>query len=123
MLSHAMDESKERIIKQLLKDACILLGCRWNMDLQIMQLEGQWYAYGVNTRITVGDKTIKTALGDLTQHVEFIRSTSTTSANDLADYQRCRERWNVPESVTDSSSGWAQQERPGTSQGTKRPHF
>lgn len=88
-----------------------------------MTIRGCQYAFGINNRITVADRTIRTAIGDLAQHVEFLRGTAQASAEDLANYKECKKKWKVPDQVTDSGSGWEPQEQAGTSSGTKRKRY
>lgn len=117
------EEAKIRIIKQLLSDFNTLLGMRWNMDMTLSQINGIWYAYGNNTRITVSNATIRNAIGDLYDHVDFLRGNSHSSAEELANFKTCKEKWRVPEQVTDSSFGWEPNQQAVTSHGSKRPRF
>nr|QTE03791.1 MAG: hypothetical protein [Emberiza pusilla Chaphamaparvovirus] len=119
-IEHAQTE--EQIIKEMLADAQVLLGCRWSMNVDILQHQGIWYAYGVNTKFHVGKNTIRQALGELTEHVEFIRGNSHSSFEELVRYKECRVRWKVPDPDTldTSSSGWDDQAQPGTSTYGKR---
>lgn len=117
------EEAKEKIVEQLLKDFNCLIGCRWNMDMHLTTIDGHRYAYGINTRITASDKTISNAIGELSNHVGFLRGTANNSAEELANYKVCKEKWKVPEDVSTSSYGWAQQEQAETSALTKRKRF
>lgn len=119
----ADDSAKTRVEQQLLRDFCTLLSVRWNMELTIQEIKGYKYAYGSNPRITVSDRTLKAAIGELEKHVLFIRSVASVDAETLADYSQCRKRWKVPESVTDSSYGWDSREPAETSQPAKRKRF
>lgn len=93
------------------------------MDMSIKDINGCKYAYGTNPRITVSERTIKNAIGGLANHVDFIRSIASTSAEDLASYEQCRRKWNVPESVSESTFGWEASGRPPTSPEPKRKRF
>lgn len=93
------------------------------MDMTLPQINGTWYAFGTNSRITVSQSTIRNAIGDLANHVDFLRGTSHSTAEDLANYKICKEKWRVPEQVTDSYSGWEANAQVGTSHTTKRPRF
>lgn len=123
LLRDVTNEAAEKITTQLLQDFRCLLSCRWNMDLTIAEYEGSRYAFGINTRITASERTIKNAIGDLHQHVDFIRSTASINFEDLARYKSCRVKWNVPDQVTEGSYGWGAAEPPETSQGAKRKRF
>lgn len=120
LLQGVGEEAADRIATQLLRDFVTLLKFRWNMELTIMSIEGTSYAYGINNRITVADRTIKNAIGDLQNHIEFLRGTVQATADELAEYRQCKRKWRVPDQVTDSSSGWEPQEPAGTSRGAKR---
>nr|WOX03045.1 nonstructural protein 3 [Psittaciform chaphamaparvovirus 5] len=116
-------ERAHDIRKTLLQDACTLIGCRWSMDMTIITLNDELYAYGLNTRFTVATQTIKNALGDLLEHVELLRGTAHSTAEELASYKRCKERWNVPDQVSDTTSGWDGSAQESTSQMNKRRRF
>lgn len=101
--------------KQLLQDAVCLLGTRWNMDFQFHETNGILYAFGVCPRFTVGVQTIARALGDLSMHVKFNRGTGTDVAASLIRYKECKEKYNVPDVVSEGSSGQDNQEtQPGS---------
>lgn len=117
------EEAAERVSRSLLQDACTLISMRWTMDVTIQEIQGGLYAFGSNTRITAGERTIRNALGDLSQHLGILRGTSHSSAEDLVRYKTCKEKWKVPENVTESSSGWEPPERPETSPTHKRRRF
>lgn len=113
-------DSRQRLQKQLLNDFAVLVGTRWSMDVTVMHIDGQLYAYGNNTRITVGKSTLSNAIGDLCDHVEFLRSSSHSTADELVNYKQCKDRWKVPETVTDSTTGWEAQGQAETSTMIKR---
>lgn len=117
------EDARIRVIKQLLTDFNILIGMRWNMEMTLPCINGNWYAYGNNTRITVSNSTIRNAIGDLTQHLDFLRGTSHSTAEDLANFKICKEKWRVPEQVTDTSSGWELNARAETFHTAKRQRF
>ncbi|UOH27061.1 nonstructural protein 3 [Galliform chaphamaparvovirus 12] len=120
MIKDLSADAAELVKKELLNDFCVLLSCRWSMDCHIVTSKGEQYGFGSNTRITVGGQTIKNALGDLSCHIDFIRGTGSASAEELIAYRLCRRKWNVPESVSESSSGWEHQEQLPTFPSTKR---
>lgn len=118
------DESKiQEIIDTLLGDFNCLLGIRWNMDMHLVTVNGTRYAFGINTRITASEKTITNAIGNLTDHVMFLRGTANNTAEDLARYKTCKEKWKVPEEVSSSSYGWEAPGHPETSTSIKRKRF
>lgn len=113
------DAARESIINDLLSDFCILIGCRWNMDMHQLTIRGTKYAFGVNSRITASERTITNAIGDLSNHVDFLRGTTSNSPEDLARFKECKEKWKVPTEVSSSSSGWDPPARPETLTKTK----
>ncbi|UOH27053.1 nonstructural protein 3 [Galliform chaphamaparvovirus 11] len=119
---HALNV-REEIERSLLSDACCLLSVRWQMECSVKQTEGTLYAFGYNNRFNVSQQTVLNALGKLSQHLDFIRSGSTTTFEDLSRYRECREKWNVPEDVTTSSYGLEQSGPPETSRAVKRLRF
>lgn len=124
LLKDVQDErAREQIEMQLLNDFRVLLSVRWNMEVTVQDIKGTRYAYGSNPRITVSERTLKAAIGDLADHIIFIRSIASVDAEALAEYSSCRKKWKVPESVTDSYSGWDYKEPAETSQGAKRKRF
>lgn len=119
----ASEDTKGRVERQLLEDFRCLLGCRWNMIIEIKTHNGKLYAFGNNSRFNVSDKTISNALGDLTNHVEFLKSASGIEFEYLADYKTCKEKWNVPDVVSEGSYGWDRPEQGETSLQIKRKRF
>lgn len=110
--------------RQLLLDFNTLIGMRWQMEMQLVTIQGVQYAFGCCNRFSVGDRTIRNAIGTLASHVDFIRGTHHASPEDLANYKICKAKWKVPDTVTaDMSSGWDQQEPAGTSPTIKRPRY
>lgn len=116
-------EAAERMTKALLDDASTLLGCRWQMDFQQITIDSQIYIFGTQTRFTVSNATIRVALGELADHVEFLRGTSHNTAEELARFQKCKKKWKVPDLTTESSSGWGGSEQGETSTFTKRRRY
>lgn len=123
MLADVPEEAADRISTQLLLDFCTLLSFRWTMEVTLINIRGCQYAFGVNQRITVADRTIRAAIGDLSNHVEFLRGTAQATPEDLANYKECKKKWKVPDQVTESASGWDATEQAGTSSGAKRKRF
>nr|WOP79078.1 nonstructural protein 3 [Canary chaphamaparvovirus 2] len=109
--------------EELLQDFNCLLGVRWNMDMHLVTIDGSRYAFGINTRITASEKTIANAIGDLNNHVGFLRGTANNTAEDLARFKVCKEKWRVPEEVSSSTYGWETPAHPETSQSLKRKRF
>ena len=113
--------ARHEIKMDLLRDFATLLGIRWNMDITIKQIDGDIYAYGCNQRFTVSNSTLRNAIGDLADHVDFLRSSPDNDADNLIRYKLCKAKWNVPDIVTETtSSGWERQEPQGTSNQNKR---
>nr|WGD01534.1 hypothetical protein [Chaphamaparvovirus sp.] len=124
LLNHTDDnDTRNRTMQALLGDASVLLGVRWSMDINITMLDGFPYAYGINTRFGISDKTLKTALGDLYEHVDFLRGSVNNTLDDLAKFRACKVKWSVPDQVTESTSGWEQREQPETLLSSKRKRF
>lgn len=123
LLTGVSEEAGERIRRQLLRDFCCLLNCRWNMEVTIRQHDGVMYAFGINTRITASEKTINNAIGLLSNHVGFIRSTSNTEFEHLAEFKVCKEKWKVPDQVSEPSYGWDRTEQAETATQNKRKRF
>lgn len=122
-LSEDYDRDSDGSAHSLLSDACTLLGMRWNVEFTISDHEGGKYAFGVVSRFTVSNPTIERALGDLIEHISFIRGNSANTFFELVRYKTCREKWKVKDQSTDSYSGPDETVRPSTSTGTKRRHF
>lgn len=123
LLNGVSESVAESVTQQLLRDFICLLSVRWNMELTIQTIDGTKYAFGSNTRITVSERTLRNAIGELSEHVDFIRSIASVSAEDLAHYRICRVKWKVPEIVTDSTYGSGGSELQETSQPFKRKRF
>lgn len=124
LLQGLQDESAiQRISRQLLADFNTLLGCRWNMEFSIVTIGNCMYAYGSNNRFTVSERTIRTAIGTLNDHVDILRGTHMNTAEELVNYKLCKEKWQVPETVTESSSGWGEQAQAETSRTSKHRRF
>lgn len=63
-------------------------------------------------------------MGDLAKHVAILRGSGTSTGEELANYKAAKEKWHVPDSVTEStSSGWAEPAPAGTSWTAKRPRY
>lgn len=123
LLTNLSEETKQSVSDQLLFDFQCLIGIRWNMDMTIGDYQGIKYVFGVNTRITIGESTIRAALGNLADHCDFLRGNASNTFDQLANYKVCKEKWKVPDKVTDSTFGWEAQGHQGTSQETKRRKF
>lgn len=115
--------AKERMQRDLLSDFCTLLSFRWTMDVSIVTINSHLYAFGINPRITASERTIRHAIGDLTNHVDILRGTTSASAEDLVRYKECKKKWKVPDAVSDTGSGWERPEPAGTSTAIKRLRF
>lgn len=123
LIRDVSDDAKARIEQQLLQDFTCLLGCRWNMDVHITSIDDVKYAFGINPRITASERTISNAIGTLSNHVQFLRGTANSTAEELARYKICKEKWNVPDEVSSSTYGWDPAEPQGTSNLAKRRRF
>lgn len=123
ILTELDEDARPRLKRQLLLDFCTLLGIRWNLDMTLISINGAAYAYGCCGRFTVSDRTIRNAIGDLTEHIDFTRGSPQHTAEQLADFKACKEKWRVPEQVTESTSGWDPSEPATTSTGTKRKRY
>lgn len=116
-------EAKQTVERQLLTEAAILLSVRWSFDVKVQLYNDTYYAFGVNPRFTVGNNTLRNALGELTEHIEFMKAGTSATFEDLCLFQECKRKWRVPDNVTESTSGWEQQEPGQTSRGSKRARF
>lgn len=99
-----------KILEELIRDAVVLIGNRWNIDFELKQIDGMWHAWGKQTRFTVGEITIQRALGDLylQELITFQRGGPDTSFDGALRYQKCKRKWNVPDIVSlnsDDTSG------------------
>lgn len=118
--SSAYDEMQD----ELLGDAQVLWGCKWGMDFtKITGLDNCRFLHGNNLRFVASNETIKQCLGNLAEHVYFLRSTPNITPEDLIKYKNCLKKWKVPTPDTTSSSGPDAKERPGTSHSSRyRPY-
>lgn len=126
ILKRQSDQNEETLLalqKQLLLDFCTLIGVRWNMEVTLHNIGGIPYAFGKNNRFMVSDRTIANAIGGLINHLEFLKGSTENTVEDLERYKSCKEKWNVPDQVTESTSGWDPQEPAGTSTASKRKRF
>lgn len=106
--------------KALLEDFKVLIGTRWTMDVVLIHKDYEVFAFGHNPRITVGEGTIRNALGELQEHVHFSKGTASNSADDLIAFKQCKDKWKVPEVVTTSTTGWPESQQASTSFSLKR---
>lgn len=120
LLGNLSEEASTQMQNQLLNDFTLLLSVRWNMEFNIAPFDNTLYAFGQNNRITVSDRTVKNAIGELSNHVEFLRGSVKTSPQDLARYRECRKKWRVPDQTSDTSYGSEDTEYQGTSPFAKR---
>nr|QMI57954.1 hypothetical protein [Wood duck chaphamaparvovirus] len=104
-LENMDSNQKEDKKKELLEDAIILLSGRWNMESTIMESNGIVYGFLVCPRFVVGIPTVIRALGDLGGHVHIHRGGPTDSGKQLIRYVECKKRYNVPDVVSEGSSG------------------
>lgn len=108
------DRARIDTIKELLQDAAILWGTRWSIDFTWHTSDSVLYIYGICGRLTIGVQTFERALGDLANHVHFYRGGPHDSWEQLVRYRNCIRKWNVPDAVTESTSGDGNQERPSS---------
>lgn len=106
--------------KELLQDACCLLGVRWGIDFSYHTHGGMLYAFGVQPRFTIGMPTIYRALGDLQHDIRIHRGGPHELAENLIRYQECRRKYNVPETVHEEGSGGGFQDSPLQQQWQKK---
>lgn len=92
------------------------------MEFQLLQENGTYYIFGSTSRFIAGKERIRSALGELAEHIEFMRGSSANIAKDLIDYMAACRKWKVPEN-TESSSGWGSDTQEGTSSGKKRKTY
>lgn len=90
---------------ELLQDAVCLLGTRWGIEFSMHSHGGVSYAFGVQSRYTIGVQTALRALGDLSMHVRVHRGGQHDTAMQLIRYQECRRKYNVPETVHEGTYG------------------
>lgn len=101
----------EREEKALVQDAVCLLGCRWGLEFSYTSESGVLYAFGICNRFNIGLSTITRALGLLSSHIVFQKAGVHETAEQLIRFKLCKERWQVPEVVTEGSYGEGQQEQ------------
>lgn len=91
--------------KELMQDAICLLQHRWQIEFEMREIDGTWYAWGKQKRFTAGEITIQKALGDLFTDdlIIFQRGAPDDSFDSALRYQQCKRKWNVPEQVSLSS--------------------
>lgn len=106
------DDERKAYEKEMLSDAITLLGTRWGMDFTYHEDKGVLYAFGVCPRFTVGIPTINRALGTLAEKVKFHRGGGTDAAISLIRYKVCKEKYGVPDTVSEGSSGTEHLETP-----------
>nr|QLM06160.1 nonstructural protein p15 [Mouse kidney parvovirus] len=88
--------------QELLEDAICLLSNRWHIEFEIKNQDNVWYAWGKQSRFTVGESTLQRALGDLYSQelVTFQKGPPDTSFDSALRYQKCKRKWNVPDVVS-----------------------
>lgn len=123
LLANLNAKSKTEMEQKLLEDVCTLWGMRWNMDIRIECIDDKYFAYGSNGRFMVGERTLTKALGDLADHVQFMKGGPNTTSKELANYKLCRDKWNVPVQVSDTIGGWETQTLQGTSIQPKQKRY
>nr|WQF62313.1 MAG: hypothetical protein [Pigeon-associated parvo-like virus] len=123
LLDGLSDDTRDTMRREILKDAKVLWGVKWNLQFDEFQFEGRPYIYASTNRFTASNATIAAALGGLLSHVEFIRSAPDIAAEHLYDFNKAKRKWKVEERAMESSSGWGEQEPAGTSRPFKRPRY
>lgn len=123
LVLNVSEDARHRIEQQLLLDFNCLLGCRWNMDMHLTTVDDIRYSFGINPRITASERTISNAIGTLTNHVAFLRGTANHTAEDLARFKICKEKWSVPDEVSTTTYGWEAVGPQETSPSNKRRRF
>lgn len=86
----------------LLLDAISLLSIRWGLEFTRETREDGEYAWSSTTRFTVGEPTLNRALGDLVSngYIGILRCSASTSIDTAIRYRKCKEKWNVPDVVS-----------------------
>lgn len=97
--------------KEWLSDASVLWGARWGIDFSWHQCSGVSYIFGVQARFTVSEATLQRALGNLSEYICFHRGGPHSTWEELVRYQQCKEKWRVPDKVSDTTSGEGYQEQ------------
>lgn len=118
-------EAHSDMQKTILHDVQALWGIRWGIDMTMITIQDQIFIHGNNSRFHVSNDTIRKALGDLAEHIKWIRSTPNIGPEDLVKYKEALKKWNVETETQDTSStsGTVQRERPGTSRDSRyRPY-
>lgn len=115
-------DTKDELEKELLNDAITLWSVRWGIDMGMVTIDHHLYIYGSTLRFTASNNTIRDAIGDLSEHIEFYRGTPVNTAEDLVRYQKCRKKWKVPDR-SENSSGWGDSAQAETSQFSKRKKY
>lgn len=115
----AADQRNSRI-QELLEDVVCLLTGRWSMDSTIVESKGVLYAHLVCARYPVGSATFIRALGDLGAHVKIHRGALGDSPQQMIKYIECKQKYNVPDVVSEGFSGDAGQETVSQSSWNKR---
>lgn len=92
-------------IKEMLEDACCLLGTRWGIEFTHHPHGGVLYAFGCQPRYPIGLQTALRALGDLSYHVRIHRGGAHDTVNQLIRYEECKRKYHVPETVHEDTSG------------------
>lgn len=106
--------------RQLVEDAVCLLGCRWSIEFSYTLDKGVLYAFGICNRFNIGLPTISRALGLLGAHIVFQKAGVHETADQLIRFKQCKDRWQVPEVVTEGSYGEGQSEPPSGPSWRKR---
>lgn len=91
--------------KDLILDAICLLQHRWQIEFEMREIEGIYYAWGKQKRFTAGEITIQKALGDLyiEDLITFQRGSPDDSFDSAIRFLQCKRKWNVPDQVSLSS--------------------
>lgn len=102
--------------KEFLSDLVVLWGSRWGIEFSFHVVDGITYVFGICAKFTIGDRTLKNALGLLQAHILYNRGGQHSTWEELVRYKTCKERWCVMEPVSESSSGdTASENQPGPS--------
>nr|QMI57873.1 hypothetical protein [Chestnut teal chaphamaparvovirus] len=96
---------RDEAIKGLLEDAVCLLTGRWSIEATFLESKGITYGFLVCPRFAIGIPTAIRALGTLGDHIAIHRGGATSSGKELIRYIECKRQYEVPDVVSEGTSG------------------